>query len=71
MKETIKTRIVIWKGKVNMKIKAKLTINVGLYEDIRPEVEIDTENIEESKAVIKALHNHFHGMFYPDSEKKD
>ena len=54
-----------------MKIKAKFTINVGLYEDIRPEVEIDTENIEESKAVIKALHNHFHGMFYPDSEKKD
>jgi len=54
-----------------MKIKSTLTINCGLYEDIRPEVEIDTDNIEESKDVIKALHNHFHGMFYPDQEKKE
>ena len=54
-----------------MIIKATITINCGVYEDIRPEIEIDTENIEEAKRVVKALHNHFHGMFYPDSEKKD
>ena len=54
-----------------MIIKATITINCGVYEDIRPEIEIDTENIEEAKRVVKALHNHFHGMFYPDAEKKE
>lgn len=59
--------------KTNMKIKTKVTINCGLYEDIRPEIEIDTEDIEASKKILLALHKHFHGIFtqgYQD-EKKD
>lgn len=45
-----------------MKIAAKLTINIGQYEDIRPEIIIDTENLEETKDVIIKLWDAFHGL---------
>lgn len=55
-----------------MKIKAEITIAIGAYENIKPTIEIDTENIEEAKQVVKALHKHFHGLVDPstDHEKK-
>ena len=30
--------------------------------DIRPEIEIDTDKIEESKQLVKALHKHFYKL---------
>ena len=45
-----------------MKLKAIITINMGLYMDIRPEIEIDTDKIEESKQLVKALHKHFYKL---------
>ena len=45
-----------------MKLKAIVTINMGLYMDIRPEIEIDTENIEESKNLVRSLHKHFYKL---------
>ena len=48
--------------KIQNKIKAVLTINVGLYEDIRPEVEIDLNDIESSKETVKKLYLAFHGL---------
>ena len=45
-----------------MKIKAIVTINMGLYMDIRPEIEIDTEKVEEAKKLIISLHKHFYKL---------
>lgn len=55
-----------------MKIKAIVTINMGLYMDIRPEIEIDTENVELSKQTVRELHKHFFGLLDPSKleEKK-
>ena len=55
-----------------MKIKAVVTINMGLYMDIRPEIEIDTENIEVAKQTVRELHKHFFGLLDPRNleEKK-
>ena len=55
-----------------MKIKAVVTINMGLYMDIRPEIEIDTENIEIAKQTVRELHKHFFGLLDPRNleEKK-
>mgnify|MGYP001616639659 CR=1 FL=1 len=46
----------------NMKLKATLCVNLGLYMDLRPEIEIDTENYEEAKGLIKELHQNFFGL---------
>ena len=46
----------------NMKIKSTVTINMGLYMDIRPEVEIDTENYDEAKRLVQELHANFYGL---------
>ena len=55
-----------------MKIKAVVTINMGLYMDIRPEIEIDTENVEVAKQTVRELHKHFFGLLDPRNleEKK-
>lgn len=53
-----------------MKIKAKVTINMGLYMDLRPEIEIDTENYEEAKRLIKELHQNFFGLLNGKPEEK-
>lgn len=45
-----------------MKIKAQVIINMGLYQDIRPEVTIDTDNPEETKKLILFLHKHFYKL---------
>ena len=50
-----------------MKIKSTVTINMGLYMDIRPEITIDTENIEGAKKTVLALHKHFYKFLEPNS----
>ena len=45
-----------------MKLQATLTINLGLYMDVRPVIEIDTENYEEARKLIKELHKNFFGL---------
>jgi hypothetical protein len=45
-----------------MKIKTQVIINTGLYQDIRPVIEIDTENYEEARKLIKELHKNFFGL---------
>jgi hypothetical protein len=52
-----------------MKIKAIVTINMGLYMDIRPEVEIDTEDYESSRSLLRELHANFFGLFNNKSEE--
>ena len=53
-----------------MKYPAKIIIATGTFMNITVELEIDTENIEESKAVIQALHKHFYGLL-DENTKKD
>ena len=45
---------------------------MGLYMDIRPEIEIDTENVEVAKQTVRELHKHFFGLLDPRNleEKK-
>jgi len=45
-----------------MKIKAQVTINLGLYMDLRPEITIDTEDYQASRELIKELHKNFWGL---------
>ena len=45
-----------------MKIKSTVTINMGLYMDIRPEIEIDTDNYAEAKRLVQELHSNFYGL---------
>lgn len=45
-----------------MKIKSIVTINMGLYMDIRPEIEIDTDNYDEAKRLVQELHSNFYGL---------
>ena len=52
-----------------MKIKSVVTINMGLYMDIRPEVEIDTENYTEAKKLIRELHKNFYGLLNGRTEE--
>jgi hypothetical protein len=47
-------------NEINMKIKAQLTIDIGVYENIKPEIEIDTENLEEAVNTIHLLWDRFH-----------
>lgn len=45
-----------------MKIKAQVTIDIGQYENIKPEIEIDTENLTEAKKLLFDLWAEFHGI---------
>jgi hypothetical protein len=45
-----------------MKIKTTLTIDINQYENIKPEIEIDTDNLEEAKSLILKLWDEFHGL---------
>ena len=38
--------------------------------DIRPEITIDTESIEESKKLVLALHKHFYKFLEPNSASR-
>ena len=53
-----------------MKIKAEITIAIAPFENIKPTIEIDTDKIEESKDIVRALHKHFHGLM-DENEKKE
>jgi len=52
-----------------MKIKTKITIPLVQYGNLRPEIEIDTENIEESKKTIRLLFDEFYNLIERDSRK--
>lgn len=43
-----------------MKLKAQLTIDINQYENLKPEIEIDTDKLDEAVELIKELHNKFH-----------
>ena len=45
-----------------MKFKATVTINMGLYMDIRPEIEVDTDNLEEARELVRNLYMAFFGL---------
>ena len=45
-----------------MKIKTSVTIDIGQYENIKPEIEIDTENLTEAKKTLFLLWSEFHGI---------
>ena len=70
MKRITITTTPIWRSNSNMKYPAKIIIATGTFMNITVELEIDTENIEESKAVIQALHKHFYGLL-DENTKKD
>lgn len=52
-----------------MKIKAEITIAIGPFENIKPTIEIDTDKIEDSKQLVKALHKHFHNLVDPRQQE--
>ena len=54
-----------------MKLQATLTINLGLYMDIRPVIEIDTENYQEARTLIKELHKNFFGLLNGQPDEVD
>lgn len=43
-----------------MKIKAELTVAIGQYENIKPVVEIDTDDLENSLREIEGLREAIH-----------
>ena len=44
------------------KIKATITINMGLYMDIRPEVEIEVPENLSGPELVQWLHKEYHGI---------
>ena len=45
------------------KIKAVLTINLGLYMDIRPEIEIEVPDELQGKELAEWLHTEYKGLY--------
>ena len=52
-----------------MKLKAQLTIDINQYENLKPEIEIDTGNLDEAVELIKKLHLKFHKICEPFGDK--
>lgn len=48
-----------------MKLKAIVCINLGMYMDIRPEVEIEAPDGLSGKELVKWLHEEYHGLLTP------
>ena len=53
-----------------MKLKAKVTINTGLYMDIRPEIELDVPDDLKNEQLVEWLHTKYHGLL-SKKEKRD
>lgn len=53
-----------------MKIKAVVTINLGLYMDIRPEIEIDVPDGLKNEALVEYLHTTYKGLLQ-EKEARD
>ena len=47
------------------KIKAIVTINLGLYMDIRPEIEITVPEGLENEQLVRYLHDTYKGLLEP------
>jgi hypothetical protein len=45
-----------------MKIPIELTISIGEYENAKPTIEIDTDNLDEAKELVIKLWDAFHGL---------
>jgi hypothetical protein len=45
-----------------MKLKAQITIDINQYENVKPEIEIDTEDLGAAKELILKLWDAFHGL---------
>lgn len=43
-----------------MIIKAELTIDIGTYENIKPQIEIDTDDLDNSLELVNQLWDKFH-----------
>jgi hypothetical protein len=52
-----------------MKIKAILTINTGVYMDLRPEIEIEVPDGLKNKALVQYLHREYWGCLTPEALK--
>ena len=54
-----------------MKLKAVLTINLGLFMDLRPEIELDVPDGLAGQELIKYLHQTYWGLLTPERIDKE
>jgi len=53
------------KGAKENSMKAIITIDINQYENIKPEIEIDVDDLASAVKLVKRLHNKFHKCCVP------
>ena len=53
-----------------MKLKTQITIDINQFENVKPEIELDTEDLDAGLELIQKLWSKFHGCCKPENIQK-